>query len=256
VPIVIEDYHKAYGETVAVAGISFAVEPGEILGLVGPNGAGKTTTLRALAGILTPTRGRLRIDGHDLARAPIQAKAALAYVPDDPHLFESLTVWEHLRFVASAYRVADWRPKGEALLDQFELTEKRDALAGELSRGMRQKVAICCGYLHDPKAILLDEPLTGLDPRGIRTMQDSIRHRAEGGAAVIVSSHLLSLVEDLCTSLLVLHRGRTRFRGTLDELRKREGEEGRPETLEELFFRITSDTNAPRAVESATETGD
>ena len=167
--ILVEDFHKVYNQTVAVEGITFAVGPGEIVGLVGPNGAGKTTTLRALAGILTPTRGRLAIDGHDVFKEPVAAKSALAYVPDDPHLFESLTVWEHLRFIASAYRVADWAPKAEILLDQFELNPKRDALASELSRGMRQKVAICCGYLHDPRAILLDEPLTGLDPRGIRT---------------------------------------------------------------------------------------
>ena len=189
--IVVEDFHKNYDKTIAVAGISLQVERGEILGLVGPNGAGKTTTLRALAGILRPTRGRLIIAGHDLANEPVGAKAALAYVPDDPHLFEHLTVWEHLRFVASAYRVNDWQPRAETLLVQFELTEKRDAMAGELSRGMRQKLAICCGYLHEPQAVLLDEPLTGLDPLGIRTMKASIGTRAAAGTAFIVSSHLL-----------------------------------------------------------------
>jgi ABC-2 type transport system ATP-binding protein len=237
--IVVEDYHKVYDQTVAVQGITFSVQPGDILGLVGPNGAGKTTTIRALAGILAPTRGRLLIDGHDVVRDPVAAKRALAYVPDDPNLFESLTVWEHLRFIASAYRVADWKPKAELLLEQFELTEKRNALASELSRGMRQKVAISCGYLHDPRAILLDEPLTGLDPRGIRTMQDSIRTRAEAGAAVMVSSHLLSLVEDLCTSVLVLHRGKMLVHGSLADLRHRIDEDGRHETLEEMFFRLT-----------------
>ena len=242
--IVVEDYHKTYDRTVAVGGVSFSVGPGEILGLVGPNGAGKTTTMRALAGILSPTRGRLLIAGHDVVRDPVAAKAALAYVPDDPNLFESLTVWEHLRFVASAYRVDAWAPKAETLLGQFELSGKRDALASELSRGMRQKVAICCGYLHDPKAILLDEPLTGLDPRGIRTMQESIRRRAEAGAAVMVSSHLLSLVEDVCTSVLILHRGRMLVHGSLAELRRRIDEGGRRETLEELFFRLT-ETDAP-----------
>jgi len=246
--IVVEDYHKTYDRTVAVQGVSFSVAPGEILGLVGPNGAGKTTTMRALAGILRPSRGRLLIAGHDVTREPVAAKARLAYVPDDPDLFESLTVWEHLRFVASAYRVGDWVPKAEALLALFELTGKRDALAGELSRGMRQKVAIACGYLHDPKAICLDEPLTGLDPRGIRTMQASIRQRAGEGAAVMVSSHLLSLVEDLCTSVLVLHRGRVLVHGTLDELRRRVDEEGRHETLEELFFRLTEADEAGAAL--------
>ncbi|MDR3634184.1 MAG: ABC transporter ATP-binding protein [Isosphaeraceae bacterium] len=237
--IVVQDFHKTYDRTVAVEGISFRVEAGEILGLVGPNGAGKTTTMRALAGILAPTRGRLLIDGHDIVRDPVAAKSALAYVPDDPNLFESLTVWEHLQFVASAYRVKDWTAKAESLLVQFELVPKRDALASELSRGMRQKVAICCGYLHDPRAILLDEPLTGLDPRGIRTMQDSIRRRAEAGAAVMVSSHLLSLVENLCTSVLVLHQGRMLLHGGLAELHRGVENGGRRETLEEMFFRLT-----------------
>ena len=124
--IVVEDYHKTYGATTAVAGLTFRAEPGEILGLVGPNGAGKTTTLRALAGILTPTRGRLLLDGHDLAREPVQAKAVLAYIPDEPKLFDQLTVWEHLRFIAEVYRVSDWRTRAEELLRQFELVDKRD----------------------------------------------------------------------------------------------------------------------------------
>jgi ABC-2 type transport system ATP-binding protein len=239
VVIVVEDYHKTYGETVAVGGLSFAVKPGEILGLVGPNGAGKTTTLRALAGILTPTRGRLLIDGHDLAREPVAAKAVLAYVPDDPRLFDQLTVWEHLQFVAGVYRLNDWKPRAEELLRQFELGEKRDALTSELSRGMRQKVAICCGYLHRPRAILLDEPLTGLDPRGIRTMKDSIQQYAADGAAVIVSSHLLSLVEDLCNGVLIMHRGRQLLRGRIADLRRDLDEAGRRETLEDVFFRLT-----------------
>ncbi len=170
--IVVEDFHKVYDQTVAVSGLSFEVEPGEILGLVGPNGAGKTTTMRTLAGILEPTSGRLAIAGHDVKREPVAAKTALAYVPDDPHLFDNLTVWEHFQFIASAYRLKDWAGSAETLLSQFELTEKRDAPCSDLSRGMRQKVAICCGYLHEPKVIMLDEPLTGLDPRGIRTMQD------------------------------------------------------------------------------------
>ncbi len=238
--IEVEDYHKVYKDFVAVQGVSFRVEPGEVLGLVGPNGAGKTTTLRALAGILEPTRGRIRIDGHDLSSDPVPAKAALAYVPDDPKLFDSLTVWEHFRFIASAYKLGpDWPEKAERLLSQFELTEKKGALASELSRGMRQKVAIGCGYLHDPKAILLDEPLTGLDPRGIRTMKETILERADAGSAVMVSSHLLSLVEDLCTTILMLDRGRVVLRGRLDDLIREAAESGRAETLEDMFLRLT-----------------
>ncbi len=248
--IVVEDFHKNYGETVAVAGLTFQVSAGEILGLVGPNGAGKTTTLRALAGILTPTRGRLAIAGHDLVREPIAAKAALAYVPDEPRLFELLTVWEHFRFVAAAYRLQGWQERAESLLTQFELTEKRDALAGELSRGMRQKVAICCGYLHEPQAVLLDEPLTGLDPRGIRTMKDSVVQRSTMGTAFIVSSHLLSLVEDLCTTVLILHRGRPALHGNLADLRRELREGGQQESLEQMFFRLTEEP-APQGTAAA-----
>jgi ABC-2 type transport system ATP-binding protein len=150
-------------------------------------------------------------------------------------------VWEHLRFVAAAYRVGEFELYGTQLLEQFELVEKKDALAGELSRGMRQKVAICCAYLHRPAAILFDEPLTGLDPRGIRTMKDSVRRMAADGAAVLVSSHLLALVEDLVTHLLILHRGRSLFFGPAGEARGAFAATG-DASLEEVFLRATENT--------------
>jgi ABC-2 type transport system ATP-binding protein len=243
--IVVQDYYKVYGEIVAADGITFSVAPGEILGLVGPNGAGKTTTLRAMAGILVPTRGRIVIAGHDMAKEPVAAKSALAYVPDDPRLFDQLTVWEHFIFVAKAYRLSNWTDRANELLATFELSDKREALCSELSRGMRQKVAICCGYLHQPKAIMLDEPLTGLDPYGIRSMKSSIRKHAAEGTAVIVSSHLLSLVEDLCTSVLVLHHGKQLLHSPLADLRRQLRQDGRHETLEELFFRLTESNGNP-----------
>jgi ABC-2 type transport system ATP-binding protein len=246
VSIVVEDFHKTYGDTVAVAGIDFTVEPGEILGLLGPNGAGKTTTLRALAGILTPTRGRLLVAGHDIVREPVAAKANLAYVPDDPQLFDRLTLWEHFRFIAASYRLHDWSERAERMLERLELVEKRDALASELSRGMRQKLAVGCAYLHQPRAVLLDEPFTGPDPRGIRTMKELIREHAAAGAALIVSSHLLSLFEDLITTVLILHHGRVLRHGRLDALRGELARNGRHETLEEMFFRLT-ETPAPVA---------
>lgn len=233
----VDDFHKNYRETVAVSGLSFSADPGQILGLVGPNGAGKTTTLRAIAGIIPPTQGRLSVAGHDVATDPVAAKRELAYVPDDPRLFESLTVWEHLEFVASAYRVPQFEPKAEGLLGQFDLLDRRNTLARELSRGMRQKVAIACAYLHDPRAILFDEPLTGLDPPAIRTTKDSILQRAREGAAVVVSSHLLSLVEDLCTHLLILHRGKRLFFGSMEEARSAFADAGTRASLEDVFFR-------------------
>jgi ABC-2 type transport system ATP-binding protein len=203
----VSDYHKAFGEAVAVRGLSFEVEPGQILGMLGPNGAGKTTTMRALAGIIPPTRGRLVVDGHDLVEDPVSAKRALAYVPDEPRLFESLNVEEHLFLTARIYGVLDPEERTSLLLERFDLEAHRTKLAGELSRGMRQKVAICCAYLHEPRAILFDEPFTGLDPRAIRVLKESIRERAASGVGIVVSSHLLDLVEDLSTHLLALAVG-------------------------------------------------
>jgi len=237
--LVVQELHKTYDRTVAVQGLSFVVSPGQILGLLGPNGAGKTTTMRAICGIIPPTYGRLMVAGHDVVAEPVKAKQQLAYVPDDPHLFDTLTVWEHLEFTAAAYRVKDFKAAAERLLEQFELLDKRNTVAQELSRGMRQKVAICCAYVHDPKVILLDEPLTGLDPRGIRTMKQSVRDRAAAGAGVLVSSHLLALVEDLCTHLLIVHHGKRLFFGRVEEARMAFAGLDKDASLEELFFRAT-----------------
>jgi ABC-2 type transport system ATP-binding protein len=237
--IEVSEFRKVYRETVAVEKLDFDVQPGHIMGLVGPNGAGKTTTLRTIAGIIPPTGGTLQVAGHDIVKDAIAAKSSLAYVPDDPKLFDQLTVWEHLEFVSAAYRVADWKEPGEALLARFELTEKRNTLAQELSRGMRQKVAICCAYLHSPKVILFDEPHTGLDPRGIRTMRDSIMERAKAGASVVVSSHLLVLVEDMCTDLLILHKGQCLFFGPIGEARAAFDASDSDLSLEEIFFQAT-----------------
>ncbi len=233
------DYHKAYREKIAVAGLSFEVRPGQILGLLGPNGAGKTTTMRAISGIIAPTSGRLIVDGHDVVREPVAAKLALAYVPDDPHLFDTLTVWEHLEFIAAAYRIPNFKGSAQTLLQRFQLADQRNTIAQELSRGMRQKVAICCAYLHEPKAVLFDEPMTGLDPRGIRTMKETVLERAKAGTAFLISSHLLALVEDLCTHLLILHHGRCLFVGPIQDARTAFASAGIDASLEELFFRAT-----------------
>lgn len=242
----VENYHKAYRETIAVSGLSFDVPAGAIMGMVGPNGAGKTTTLRAIAGIIPATQGQISVAGFDIDRQSKQAKQRLAYIPDEPRLFDALTVWEHLRFSAAAYGVDQYESIADELLEQFELTDKRDTPAQALSRGMRQKVAICCAYLHNPGAILFDEPHTGLDPHAIRTMKKTVQERAEAGAAVIVSSHMLSLIEDTCTHLLILLGGKSAFQGTFAELRSEYPDLGDGSTLEDIFFRATrSDAVTP-----------
>lgn len=229
---------RRYGDTLAVADLSFEVRPGEILGLVGPNGAGKTTTLRSIVGVLPLQHGSVEIAGHDLASDEVAAKRALAWVPDDPQPFDTLTVEEHLEVTARLYEVRDWEPRAEELLERFELVEKREALGGELSRGMRQKLAFCCAWLSRPRLVLMDEPLSGLDPRGIRSAREAIAEVASSGAAVVLSSHLLELIEALADRLLIVARGRCEFHGTLEEARALHASDG-SSGLEELFMTIT-----------------
>jgi ABC-2 type transport system ATP-binding protein len=241
--IEVDGLHKLYGDFPAVQGLSFRVNPGEVLGLVGPNGAGKTTTIRSIAGIIIPSAGRIRIGGHDLATDPVAAKSVLAFIPDEPHLFDYLTVEEHLRFVGRLYQVKEIEERLPGVLEELGLAERRTALPGELSRGMKQKLAIACGLLHRPGALLLDEPLTGLDPVGIRRMKGTIVRRAEQGAAVILSSHLLHLVEEICTRVLIMHRGKAVAFGTIPEIIA-----GRPEMagrrLEDVFLALIGQDGA------------
>lgn len=242
--ISVQDFHKAYEGAPAVQGITFSIEPGQVMGVIGPNGAGKTTTMRALSAIIPPTHGELSVAGFDVERDPVAVKRRLAYVPDDPRLFPPLTVEEHLAFTAAAYQVNHADEKAATLLEQFELLEKRKTAARDLSRGMRQKLAICCAWLYEPVALLLDEPLTGLDPAGIRMLKQSLVDRAARGAAVMISSHLLAMVEDVCTHILLLDRGHQKFFGTVKELRQQFGGQDAATSLEQIFFAVTGDVSS------------
>ena len=247
--IAVEHFGRTYATTagsfIAVDDLSFAVASGEIVGLIGPNGAGKTTTLRSLAGILRPTSGRVRIDGHDLVDDPLEARRRLAFMPDEPHLFEYLTVEEHLRLVARLYGVDDFDRRANVLLDELELKGKERSLPGELSRGMRQKVVIACGLVRSATTLLFDEPLTGLDPIGIRRMRNTIVARARDGAAILLSSHLLHLVEEVCSRVIIMDRGRKIADGTFAELASRADLATAGSSLEQIFLRVTGhDTSA------------
>jgi ABC-2 type transport system ATP-binding protein len=233
---------KLFGSFTAVRDLSFAVQAGEVLGLVGPNGAGKTTTLRTLAGIIPPSSGQLRIAGHDLLTDPLNAKRALAYFPDEPRLFDYLTVRQHLNFVARVYGVANHEALAQPLLDELEIADRADSLPGELSRGMKQKLAIACGLLHAPTVMIFDEPLTGLDPLGIRRMKDSILRRARAGAAVVLSSHLLHLLEEVCSHVLILKKGEAIAHGSLAEVHARFSDGNAAASLEDIFIRATGGT--------------
>lgn len=233
---------KSYGDFAAVKNLSFAVKAGEVVGLVGPNGAGKTTTLRCIAGIIPPTAGDVRIAAHDLRQDPIAAKRSLAFFPDEPRLFDYLTVRQHLAFVARIYDVKDHEAIAQPLLEEFEIADKADKLPGELSRGMKQKLAIACGLLHNPKVMFFDEPLTGLDPLGIRRMKQSILQRARAGAAILLSSHLLGLLEEVCSHVLILKRGEKIADGTLEAVSAQFSNGEADVDLEEVFIRATGGT--------------
>ena len=231
---------KVYGSFKAVDDLSFVAGPGEVVGLIGPNGAGKTSTLRCIAGIQAPTSGVVAVGGHDLAKSPVAAKQQLAFMADEPHLFEYLTVMEHLRLTARIYRVPEFDARARALLEELQLIGKEGSLPSELSRGMKQKVTIACGLLHQPAALVFDEPLTGLDPLGIRQMKQTIVARGKAGAAIILSSHLLHLVEEICTRIVILDRGVKLADGSLAELAAQAEMAGVGSSLEQLFLKVTS----------------
>jgi ABC-2 type transport system ATP-binding protein len=239
--IAIRGLTKTYGSIRAVEELSLDVMPGEIVGLIGPNGAGKTSTLRCIAGIHRPTHGSVSIGGHDIVREPLDAKRLVAFVGDEPHLFEHLTVREHLLLVGRLYGVADAESRIATLLEEVELAGREDAFPAELSRGMKQKVGLACAFLHDPRALVLDEPLTGLDPLGIHRMKAAIVDASRRGVAVLVSSHLLGLVEEICTRIVILNRGVKVADGTLAELAAQAQAGGT--TLEQIFLDVTAARN-------------
>ena len=235
--IEVHELIKNYGEVRAVQDMSFAVREGEILGLVGPNGAGKTTTLRCMTGIIPPSSGRVRIAGFDLVEQPLEAKRRLAFVPDEPRLFDYLTAWDHMLITARLYDVSDGEERAAVLLEELELADRRTSFPSELSRGMKQKLMVAMALLHRPRALLLDEPLTGLDPAAMRRMKERIRTTAQDGVAVILSSHMLHLVEELCERVVVVVKGRKALDGTLDEIRAASPELGGDADLEAIFMK-------------------
>ena len=241
----LDSFRKAYDLDVAVNDLSFSVFPGQIVGLIGPNGSGKTTTLKSIASIIPSSGGSIQVEGLEVHDHQLAVKRKTAYVPDDPQLFNDLTVEQHFAFVASVYEVENWQDRMLELVGRFELDHKLKSPASDLSRGMRQKLAIGCAYLYRPKILLLDEPMTGLDPAGIRVLKDTIKEHAASGNAVLISSHLLAMVEDICTHVLILANGEKKYFGGLSELQHQFAGDGSSQTLEQVFFQTIVDTPAP-----------
>jgi len=238
-PLEVSDLTRRYGRFTAVDRLSLVLRPGEILGFLGPNGAGKTTTLRVCAGLLRPDAGEVRVAGHSLAREPLRARAKLGLVPDRPFLYERLSAREFLEFIAAIYEVPATIASGraEGLIARLDLEGAND-LIETYSLGARQKVSIAAALLPDPPLLMLDEPLTGLDPRAARALKDLLRERAGRGLGVLVSTHLLEVAERLCDRAIILHHGRKVAEGTLDELRRAHGEA----TLEDVFLALTRES--------------
>ena len=237
----IEGLTKYYGKTLAVADMSFTVADGEILGLLGPNGAGKTTILRCVAGIVQINAGRITAGGYDLAKDERRAKNSIAFVPETPNLYDMLTVYEHLRFIAMAYDTLDgFDERASALLERFDLREKRNELVLSLSKGMKQKLAVACAFTHDAQVLLFDEPLIGIDPKGARELKSMMLSAKDAGCSVLVSTHMLDTAERLCDRILIIDHGRKVAEGTLAELHDRV-HMGADATLEDMFLKLTED---------------
>jgi len=237
--IAVENLVKRYGSFTAVDGVSLNVAPGQIHGFLGPNGAGKTTSIRIIAGLLKPTAGRIVVNGHDLEREPEAAKAALGFIPDRPFIYEKLTAGEFLRFHAGLYgmpeREIDTRIK--EMLDIFELGKWQNELVESFSHGMKQRLVMSAAFLHRPKAVLVDEPMVGLDPRGARLIKDVFRVMSGKGVAILMSTHTLEVAEQMCDVISIIQGGRIIARGTVPELHALAGTED-PQ-LTSVFLKLT-----------------
>ena len=231
---------KKFGTFHAVRDLSLRIPPGEIFGFLGPNGAGKTTTIRMMAGLMKPTSGRILLDGKDMTRQPEQAKAILGYIPDRPYLYEKLTGGEFLEFIAGLHRLDPkdgWKRRSEQLLEYFDLLSWRHELIESYSHGMRQRLIISAALLPRPTVLVIDEPMVGLDPRGVNLVKSLLRDLVGSGMTVFLSTHILAIAEEVCQRIGIIHEGQMISLGTMEDLREqaRIGDE----RLEPLFLKLT-----------------
>ena len=238
--LTIDHLCKQYGDKTAVGDLCLEVPAGHLYAFLGPNGAGKTTTLKCVVGLLRPTRGRVLVDGHDAQAEPVAAKAVLSYVPDRPYLYEKLSGREFLAFAGRMYGVdrATCARRIDELLALFDAAEWAGELTENYSHGMRQKIVMSAALIHDPRVIVIDEPMVGLDPRSARTVKQVLRERAAAGCAILMSTHTLSVAEEVADRIGIIHRGRLVAEGTREELRDAAGASDR---LEDIFLELTGD---------------
>ena len=237
--IAVENLVKRYGNFTAVDGVSLTVAPGQIHGFLGPNGAGKTTSIRMIAGLLKPDAGRIVVNGHDLNTAPEAAKAALGFIPDRPFIYEKLTAGEFLRFHAGLYGMdnGDIETRIREMLEIFELGRWQGELVESFSHGMKQRLVMSAAFLHRPKAVLVDEPMVGLDPRGARLIKDVFRRMTQHGVAILMSTHTLEVAQEMCDLISIILKGKIIAHGTVAELRAMAGTP--TEELTPVFLKLT-----------------
>jgi ABC-2 type transport system ATP-binding protein len=230
---------KKFGSITAVDNLSLTIPRGEFFAVLGPNAAGKTTTIKLLAGLIKPTSGCARICGFDIQTQPLEARKRLAYVPDYPFLYDKLTAWEFFRFIGQLFHLdaARIEKNAQELVTRFHLTEFADRSLEGLSHGTRQRVAIVSALLHDPEVFVIDEPMVGLDPQHARVVKDVLKERSLAGMTVLVSTHQLSIAEEMADRIGIINGGKLIAVGTRDELRKRSGGSGQ---LEEIFLSLTA----------------
>ncbi len=237
--IAVENLVKRFGKFTAVDGVSIKVEPGQIHGFLGPNGAGKTTSIRMIAGLLKPDAGRILVNGHDLAREPEAAKASLGFIPDRPFIYDKLTAGEFLRFHGGLYGMdgGDTNTRITEMLEIFELGRWQHELVESFSHGMKQRLVMSAAFLHRPKAVLVDEPMVGLDPRGARLIKDIFRRMASHGVAILMSTHTLEVAQEMCDLVSIILKGQIIAHGTVAEVRAMAGTPD--EELTPVFLKLT-----------------
>ena len=236
----VEHLVKEYGPFRAVDDVSLEVRSGEIHGFLGPNGAGKTTTMRMIAGLLEPSSGRIAVNGHDLEREPEAAKASLGFIPDRPYIYDKLTAGEFLRFHAGLYGLAGDGVQGRIheMLDLFELRRWEHQLVESFSHGMKQRLVMSAAFFHRPRAVAVDEPMVGLDPRGARLIKDVFRRMSERGVAILMSTHTLEVAEEMCHRVSIIQKGRIIAQGTVDQVRRLAGS-ATDDHLTSVFLKLT-----------------
>ena len=246
-----ESIHKEYGDFTAVKEINLEIARGELFGFLGPNGAGKTTMIRMLTGIIRPTSGNITIGGYNLYKDPINAKSLIGYVPDRPYLYEKLSPTEYFEFMGGLYNVPKARVNeiSERMLKLFDLWDKKDELIESFSHGMKQKTAMIAAILHDPEILVVDEPTVGLDPKSIKLVKEYFRQLTNEGKTLFLTTHTLSVAEDLCQRIAIIRHGEIVALGSLSELQQQAKMPGND--LESVFLKLTEEENEDAKSSSA-----